>query len=420
MCANSREKGQILVLMALSLPFLLGFVGFATDVGVLLVEKQKLQAAADSAAIAGVAELNYGDWTAVAQSASAMNGYTDGRNGVTVSVNPSGAAVPTPLYGNYAGQAGYLEVIVTENVATHFLQLFNIPTVPVQTRSVAGLGTSTNCIYVLGGSGTTVTLNNDGQLYAPGCGIVVNSNGTPAISISGSANITGAWVDVVGTAATDNSGSEYTPAATTGVAPVSDPLAYLSPPSYTASSCTADPQTHHQGGATYSVGPGSANSTTQNGDLVCYTSLSLGTQGDTVTLNPGIYVVTGELQTGSGTIAGGDGVTFYLAGSGYAYIQNGATLNLSAPTSGPYNGILFYQDRADTHAALIEGGSNSSLQGILYFPSAALEIGNGTTTTAYTPIVAQSLTMQGGSNLTDADYASVNASDPLQSPRLVE
>lgn len=406
--------------MALSLPFILGFVGFAVDVGVLLVEKQKLQAAADSAAIAGAAELNYGDWTTVAKSASAMNGYTDGSNGVTVSVNPSGDSVPTPLYGNYAGQPRYLEVIVTESVPTYFMQLFNIPTVPVQARAVAGLGTSTNCIYVLGGSGTTVTMNNDGQLYAPGCGIIVNSSGTPAISISGSANITGAWVDVVGTATTDNSGSKYTPAATEGVAPVSDPLAYLSPPSYTASSCTGDPFGFVQGGATYSVGPGSAHSTTQNGNLVCYTSLNLGVNGDTVTVNPGIYVITGALATGSGTVSGGDGVMFYIVGNGSVNIANGSKISLTAPTSGTYDGILFYQDRADSNLASFEGGANSNLKGILYFPSAPMNIANGTSTTMYTPMVAKTISMAGGATLTDDDYASINSGDPLQSPRLVE
>jgi hypothetical protein len=290
----------------------------------------------------------------------------------------------------------------------------------VQTRAVAGLGTSTNCIYILGSSGTTVTVNNDGQLYAPGCGIMVNSSGTPAMAISGSANVTGAWVDVVGTATADNSGSKYTPAATTGVAPVSDPLAYLTPPSYTPSSCMPDPISHYQGGAKYSVGPGSAYSTTENGNTVCYTSLSLGVNGDSVTVNPGIYVITGSLSTGSATVSGGDGVTFYLVGNGSVNIQNGSTISFTAPTSGAYNGILFYQDRSDTAAATVEGGASSSLKGILYFPSASLQIGNGTATTAYTPIVSKSLTLVGGSNLTDDDYASINSSDPLQSPRLVE
>jgi len=112
---------------------------------------------------------------------------------------------------------------------------------------------------------------------------------------------------------------------------VSDPLAYLTAPPYTASSCTADPLTHYgNGGSSYSVGPGSAYSTTQAGNTVCYTSLSLGMNSDTVTVNPGIYVITGALSFASATTLGGNGVTFYLVGNGSVTIANGATLNLSA------------------------------------------------------------------------------------------
>lgn len=414
------ERGQVLVLVAISIPLLLGFAGFALDVGVLQVERQRLQAATDSAAIAGAAELNYGDWTTAANTASSLNGYVNGTNVVTVSVNPSGAAVPSPLYGVYAGQPRYLEVILTENVPTFFIRLFHINSVAVQTRAVAGLGIAQDCIYILGGSGTTLSLNNNAKLDAPGCGIIVDSSGSPAISVVGSASLTGASVDSVGTTSTNNSGS-ITPTAVTGVAPVSDPFGYITPPSYSAASCTSDPLSHYSnGGSSYSVGPGSNFSNTQNGNLTCYTSLFLGSNNDTVTVNPGIYVITGELQTGSGTLLGGNGVTFYLVGNGQVNIVNGATLNFSAPSSGAYDGILFYQDRSDTNAAYIEGGSSSTLNGVLYFPTAALNIGNGTTTTVYTPVVANSLTVQGGSNITDSDYSSINSSDPLTYPKLVE
>jgi hypothetical protein len=414
------ERGQTLVLAAISMCALLGMLAFATDVGMMFLVKRKLQIAADSAAIAGAAELNYGDYTAAAQAAAAQNGFTNGSNGVTVSVNPSGTSTPSPLYGAYKNQAGYLEVIVSESAPTYFMKIFNFTSMQVSARAVAGLGSSGNCIYALATSGTTILLNNDGQLSAPGCGILDNSSSSSAMSVSGSANVTGSSVGVVGGTYTDNSGSKISPTATTGIAPFSDPLAYLSPPSYDSSSCSSDPISHYQGGATYSVGPGSTYSTTQSGNLVCYTSLSLGVNGDSVTVNPGTYVITGALTVASGTVSGGDGVTFYLTGSGSVNIANGATLNLSAPTSGTYDGILFYQDRSDSNAATIEGGASSVLKGILYFPDAALTIGNGTTSTFYTPVVAKTFSLVGGSNFTDDDYSTINSTSPLTSARLVE
>jgi hypothetical protein len=103
-------------------------------------------------------------------------------------------------------------------------------------------------------------------------------------------------------------------------------------------------------------------------------------------------------------------------------IGNGAMLNFTAPTSGSYNGVLFYQDRADTQPASIQGGANSTLTGILYFPSAALTIGNGSCTMASisAPIVANTITMVGGSTLQDNSYSNVNSSSLLSSPKLVE
>ena len=47
---KKNESGQVLVLTALSMSALLGFVGLATDVGVLFRVRHNLQIAADAAA----------------------------------------------------------------------------------------------------------------------------------------------------------------------------------------------------------------------------------------------------------------------------------------------------------------------------------------------------------------------------------
>jgi len=290
----------------------------------------------------------------------------------------------------------------------------------VSARAVGALGSSQNCIYALAGSGTTISMSNNAKLTATGCGVVDDSSSSSAISVVGSASLTAASVGVVGGAVTNNNGS-ISPAAISGTVPSSDPLAYLSPPPYTASSCGSDPLTHYgNGGSSYSVGPGSTYSTTQGGNTVCYTSLTLGVNADTVTVNPGIYVITGALTFASGATLGGTGVTFYLVGSGSVNIGNNASLTFTAPTTGTYDGILFFQDRADTNAASIQGGASSSLTGILYFPAAALSIGNGSSSTITSPLIASTITLVGGSTLQDNDYASVNPSTPLTSPRLVE
>ena len=79
------ESGQTVILVALCLTCILGFVGFATDVGVLLHAKRNLQIAADAAAIAGANEINIDPTKIVsaAKAASAQNGFTDGSNRVS-------------------------------------------------------------------------------------------------------------------------------------------------------------------------------------------------------------------------------------------------------------------------------------------------------------------------------------------------
>ncbi len=414
-----RDEGQTLLVGALCFPILLGFLGFAADVGILTIEREKLQSAADSAAIAGASELNYGDWTTAAQAAAALNGLTDGSNGATVSVNPSGDATPTPLYGAYAGQSGYLEVIVTQNTPTVFMTVFGISSMNVSARAVASQGRNPNCIYLLQATGTTLASTGASTINSPQCGIMDDSSGSTAISVSDGSTVSTNSIAVVGSYSVSNGTISPTP--NTGIVAVSDPLAYLTPPAYTSSSCTSDPsKSYNGGGLSYSVGPGSKYSTTQNGNLVCYTSLTIGGNGNTVTVNPGTYVITGALNFGNGTISGGNGVTFYITNSGQVTFSQGASFNFTAPTSGTFNGILFYQDRSDTQSATLLGGTNATMQGILYFPDAALNFSNGSAATFYTPIIAASLTMTGGTTFTDDDYSTKNSSSPLTSPRLVE
>jgi hypothetical protein len=190
-------------------------------------------------------------------------------------------------------------------------------------------------------------------------------------------------------------------------------------PTYNSGQCGADPLTHFgNGGSSYSVGPSSLYSTTQTGGLVCYTSLTVGSNNDTVNLNPGIYVISnGELHFESGannsSNTGGNGVFFYLVGTASLVIDNGANVNLTAPSSGTYSGILVFQDSADTAALSIQGGSNTSFNGAIYAPSSNVTLGNGSGTAIDADLVAKTLTMNGGGTLSStatSNFGTLNIS----------
>jgi hypothetical protein len=140
-------------------------------------------------------------------------------------------------------------------------------------------------------------------------------------------------------------------------------------------------------------------------------------------------VIDGALTiSGGATLNAGSGTTFYLpstsTGSGFVNgsvnIAGGVTVDLVAPTSGAYNGILLYQDHSNPTTASIVGGAHCTMQGILYFPDAQLNMSNGTGMTMATPMIVKSISITGGSTFQETNYSGVNPNSPLTSPRLVE
>ena len=64
------EAGQVLVMTALSMTVLVGFLALAIDVGMLFRAKRNMQIAADAAAIAGALDYKYNGSITSAQTAA--------------------------------------------------------------------------------------------------------------------------------------------------------------------------------------------------------------------------------------------------------------------------------------------------------------------------------------------------------------
>lgn len=418
------ERGQTSILVAVSLLSLCGMAGFAVDVGTMFRAKRVLQTGVDAGAIAGSAELYYGDWSAAAKAAAAQNGVTDGTNGYTVTVNNA------PLSGAHVGDIKYVEVIATQAAPTFFMKLFHISSMSVNARAVAGNGPGNACILTLDTSGNDIGLSGSGDLMMQNCGILVNSSSSNALTISNNANLTAQSIGIVGSYTGGTSGN-LNPTPVTGVAPGQDPLASrLTKPTYDPTSCLSDPQPNPGNGVTVTIGP------TVAGGTVCYKGLSASGSG-TVYLNPGVYVITGGFsQTGSvqlsqtpGTGQGsGSGITFYLAApNGALSLTGSGSLNLAAPndslctascTPNPYNGILFYQDPNDSSSMKVGGSNGSNLSGIFYAPKASLSLAGSSGAAFNVDLVVNTLGLTGTNNLNN--YAAINKDTPLTAPRVVE
>jgi hypothetical protein len=382
-------------------------VAFATDIGLFLIAKRQMQTAADSAAMAGAAEINYGDVTTAAQADSAQNGFTDGSNGVTVAVH-----IP-PSSGPHAGgsKAGYVEVIVSQSQPTIFMKILNRGAMVVSARAVATVVPSSNCIYTLGKSGTDIDQTGSGSFAVSNCSILDDSSDpTAALKRTGSGSISAQAIGIVGNYSQTGSGS-ISPTPTTGMTAVSDPLS-LTAPSYVASSCNA--AFNHSGSSSVTI-PGPSTP----GGTICYDGIS-NTGGGTITFPTGTYVINGNFtNSGSSGLSGLSGVTFYMApGNNTLSISGSGTINLSAPNTGVYSGILFYQDLGDTKTMSISGSSSGTFSGIFYAPGAELDLTGSAGAAFDTDLVVSSLKITGSVNL--SEYVPLAGASPLSSPTLVE
>src|ERR1700733_6455706 len=117
------ERGQALVMTAVSMSLLMGFLALAGDGG----------------AVAAALDWKYNGSAATAKTAGQNAALANGVSSTAyVQINPP------PLNGPYVGRLGYSEAIVQQPTATLFMRLFRFNSITVAARAVAGTGTGVN------------------------------------------------------------------------------------------------------------------------------------------------------------------------------------------------------------------------------------------------------------------------------------
>jgi hypothetical protein len=210
-----------------------------------------------------------------------------------------------------------------------------------------------------------LSVSGGANITIPG-GVVVDSSSPSAISLSGKSQLAASVIDVLGGVKT-GTGSSVSPAPNTGVS-IADPLAALTGPNPTGLT--------NYGSISLNKG-----SLTINPGIYSQIKVS---NSASLTLNPGIYIIEGGglTVTGSASIIG-SGVMIYNAGSNYPSsggkfsgitLSSTGTINLSAPTSGPYAGVLIFQSHENTLALSFSGNAMTGMSGTIYAPSALLSL----------------------------------------------
>jgi len=373
------ESGNVAIIAALLMPIIVGFCGLGGDVGYWYFRQRALQTAVDVAAYNGAIMLRSGASqsaiTAGAASDATDNGWTSSQGTIVVHTPPTSGASQNPES---------VEVILTEVQPRFFSGIFTAQPVNVSVRSVGHYNSAgTACVLALNKTAShalefwgnnSTTLNN--------CNVMSNSFANDALAVGGSSDLTVPCVISVGGVAISSTLNE-TQCATPKIhaGPARDPYDYLPAPPIPGS-CTNPP-----GGAA-PLQPG----------LYCG-GLAINT---TKTLNPGVYVISGgTFRLNANADITGSGVTFYLTNGATIQFNGNANMNLTAPTSGTYKGILFYGDRTQPNATQsFNGTANSTLTGAIYFPSQrVVKNGDFGGNNGCMKIVADTITLSGNTNI---------------------
>jgi hypothetical protein len=453
-------RGVTLAIVALAASVLIGFTGLGVETGLWYAIQRQNQSAADVAALSGAFELLAGQSNGLSQNAA----YPDicnlaerdaARNNFTFNAFSCPATTPActspstgkmcannpPVLGNLAGNNNAVEVILSQQQNTFFANLF-LPNVTIKTRAVAAINVLNNpCILALGTSGTDIGEQGNPTIClapAPGgvctppgtCSIAANSTSQSAISLGGNSKITAYTIVTPGGVTTGGAARTFLVSpAEVGAPPVPDPYAGTLTHAFLTTGMPAAPACT-KAGTTWSgncvVPGGSVNS----GDtLSAKTQISGGLSfKGTVHLSPGTYWITDgdlTLQNGGGTLdcpnctPGGAGVTIILTTAmanngtvGTLTVGSKGNLNLSAPSSGTFAGLVLIQDSNGLPpGTTVTTGSSSkanatiTLNGLVYFPDddkMSFQGGPATGAASCLVLVVKKVTLQGNPSFEDS------------------
>ncbi|WDI42134.1 pilus assembly protein TadG-related protein [Bremerella sp. P1] len=390
--ANSpvRNSGKVAVMVAVMLPTaLIPILAIGVDGGNLMNDQREVQSAVDAAALQAATRLfidnpdHVGNTKPVPQTSNALaEAIARLEDHGMMSDNCKVRTVNIPATSTNErvdGAPGTVEVEVQYQQARYFSRIWGGDDLIVTARSVARVRNFSQGVGIL-----VLEEHDNKAFYGRGSGkllvkdgnVTVNSDGATAAQTDGTTVVLGATgFDVTG--GYTGEGYYLTPYPTagpatpfTGSVPVPDPLRDLPEPSPS----TLIPQT-----APANEGPRDSTIELEPG----YYSDRLFYDGPrNIFLKPGLYYLEEGIGFQGQVSVYGEGVTLFSAGSGDNNINIGGSgaWNLTAPTSGTYEGIVIFQSRntADPETtSIIRGNGEAGLTGIVYTPTTKTTLTGG-------------------------------------------
>jgi hypothetical protein len=433
------------------------------DIGFAFMIRRQEQNAADPGAVAAARYIHSGAGQTAEPAKmrpaacfyARQNGYFSSATddfGCVPANDPNGTVLtvnwpPGPGTGAFQGDTGYVQVILSRQhqsflagvvgmprfgISTAAIAAFNIPG-QSNPNSLVALDPRNSCgaakvhgggvvnIHPLPGvtSGGYVQVNSTCSNGTPNT--ACNSGGSGALDIVGGATLTAPQTNVSGTCKKGSTGGLTGPL-TEGAVQIGDPLSELPPPrlaDYPNGRCGP-------GAGAVVTTPASPVGCTFDADV----TLSQGTyyggwiikNGVNVTLNPGMYIIAGNgiKIAGTGAIAslvgpGGPAAVMIFNTDSPTCPSGGpcqdkitfstqSSIDLSPITTGPYRGILIWNDGNSSNPTAevdLLGGTDLNIAGTIYSPKGLVKVDGGGTAAgnAAIQIIAWQFDIGGNSGL---------------------
>lgn len=375
------QRGNVAVMMGFVLPVFVGFLGIGFEVSNWYLTKRAMQNAADAAAIAAATN-GTSSYALEAGAVAAAYGFTNGQNNVTVTASNTAAC---PSGGNTCYSVmitGLVPLYVSEVVGFQGDTVVNSRAQKQLSSTAVATQTTIQvplCLLALGTSGAQdIVTNGNPNANLAGCSVMANTssrcNGSNLHADYGLAHGTNSGCGVI---------------QVSGVPAVPDPFASLAT-NIPTNTCGSYPQEPSK--KTDPALPSSnlwSGSQSLSGNVQVCGDLQL--TGD-VTINAPagavLVIENGQLDTNGHKLSTADGSALTVVFSGtnggsytHAPTDTSAggkgTLDIAAPTSGPWSGVALYQDPNLTTGVNISAAGNSptwDISGLVYLPHASVTI----------------------------------------------
>lgn len=338
--------GGSAIILALTMPIVIGGLGLGVEVGLWYQTERRLQAAADMAAFTAAIESGTsGDHEAAAEREAEANRF-----------RPDVGAFE--LTTSQDGDDTYYRVTLSEPRPELFSAIFVGGGDIRVSASAAVLTEGGYCLFALDESKPqAMHFQGDPTSNFADCALHSNSDADDAIHLGGNPSVEAQCASTRGGVSGGDKLKLDCGTPRIGADRIDDPFEHLAPPSRSAKS-----ERSCGGKCSGALEPG-------------YYPDGIDVHDD-VDLAPGVYYLDGDFKaTGGNRHIRGDGVTLYFNGKSTLDIGGNATIDLSAPTSGPYAGVAMYFDPTAPYdnGHKFAGTIGAKYNGAVYSPASHVE-----------------------------------------------